>query len=181
MLPFATLVVGRPIESFPLVRGTETTSRGNCRPDGVSATFQVCRYKVEPSFAWLTRNLFAKDVVRSALLNEPEPGGPEVPLVSKPRSFACRAERLARTTSSPDGTVIGPTRVSERQAPDTYSREEVTLCVSFQLRWSDILNAPLIDVTRCDMSCSNKIAEPLRSVKVNLVVVRDHRVTSTVN
>jgi hypothetical protein len=50
---------------------TETTSRGNCRPDGVAFTFQVILYKVEPSLSCFACNLLAKDALRQALLDEP--------------------------------------------------------------------------------------------------------------
>ena len=63
------------------------------RPAGVIRSFQVSLYKVEPSKAVLARNLFTKDDWRAALADEVVEGGPEVPLVSKPAAFACRAER----------------------------------------------------------------------------------------
>jgi hypothetical protein len=65
------------------------------RPLGVSRIFEVSLYKVDPCKAIFARNLLAKNICRAALSNEVEPCGPEVPLVSKPAAFACRAERLA--------------------------------------------------------------------------------------
>ena len=47
-----------------------------------------------------------------------EPAGPEVPLVSKPSAFTRRAERLARATSSPDGSVIRPSGHTQSKGPD---------------------------------------------------------------
>jgi hypothetical protein len=70
-------------------------------------------YKVEPTKAVLARNLFAKDDWRVALVDEIVPSRPEVPLVSKPSSFACRAERLARTGSCPDWLVVRPSGASQ--------------------------------------------------------------------
>jgi hypothetical protein len=52
------------------VRRTEARSAGIDRPDGVSRTFQVSLYKVEPSKSVFARNLFAKDRDRAALTDE---------------------------------------------------------------------------------------------------------------
>jgi hypothetical protein len=51
-------------------------------------------YKVEPLKAVAACNLLTKDDWRAALADEPMERGPEVPLVSKPSTFASRAERL---------------------------------------------------------------------------------------
>jgi hypothetical protein len=53
-------------------------------------------YKVDPVIDSFARNLFSSDDWRAALLDEVMGRGPKVPLVSKPTSFACRGERLAR-------------------------------------------------------------------------------------
>jgi hypothetical protein len=99
LLPVASFTtgVGHEVQSLSDVRRTEARSAGIKRPAGVSRCFQVSLNNVEPSEAVLTCNLLAKDDARAALADEVEPSGPKVPLVSKPFSFACRAERLART------------------------------------------------------------------------------------
>jgi hypothetical protein len=81
------------------VRRTDARSAQINRPEGVLRSFHVSVNKVEPSKSVLARNLLAKDrdSARLRSLNEVEPRRPQVPLVSKPSSFACRAERLART------------------------------------------------------------------------------------
>jgi hypothetical protein len=61
---------------LPDVRSTDARSADIKRPAGVSRSFQVSLYKVEPSEASLTRNLLAKDDARLALGNEVVPGGP---------------------------------------------------------------------------------------------------------
>jgi hypothetical protein len=109
------------------MRGTETTSRSNGRPAGVSFHFQVCLYKVEPSLACFACNLLAKDDVRAALADEPVEGWPEVPLVIKPAAFACRGERLAGAGAGPHGSVVGPPCLSQGVGPDTDTGEEVAL------------------------------------------------------
>jgi hypothetical protein len=67
-------------------------------------------YKVEPSEAVTSCNLLTKNDWRLALDNEMEPRRPEVPLVSKPSAFTCRAERLARATARPYWFTIFPRR-----------------------------------------------------------------------
>jgi hypothetical protein len=67
------------------------------RPAGVARCFQVSVYKVEPTEAVFRRNLFTKDDWRLALADEVMERWPQVPLIIKPCSFACRAERLTRT------------------------------------------------------------------------------------
>jgi hypothetical protein len=58
------------------VRRTEARSASINRPDGVTLSFQVKRYKVEPSEAVTACNLFTKDRERSALADEMEPRRP---------------------------------------------------------------------------------------------------------
>jgi len=93
------------------VRRTDARSAEIERPAGVARAFQVSLYKVEPTEAVFACNLLAKDWdrFRFSVLDEVEPVWPEVPLVSKPASFACRAERLARTASRPYRPIIRPT------------------------------------------------------------------------
>lgn len=116
------------------------------RPAGVTRSFQVSLYKVEPSEAVLARNLLAKDDVRAALSDEMVEGWPKVPLVSKPAAFACRAERLAWAASGPDRPAVFPTSHSESVGPGTDAREEVTLRVVSKVIGRDILYRPFIHV-----------------------------------
>jgi hypothetical protein len=90
------------------VRRADARSAEIDRPAGVARCFQVSVYKVDPTKAVFACNLFTKDNVRSALADEVVEDWPEVPLVSKPSAFACRAERLAGAGSCPDGSVISP-------------------------------------------------------------------------
>jgi hypothetical protein len=68
--------VGHEVQSLPDVRRPEARSAQIRRPDGVTRSFQVRRNNVEPSKAVFGRNLLAKDCVRAALANEPEPCRP---------------------------------------------------------------------------------------------------------
>lgn len=79
------------------MRRTDARRRKRDRPDGVIQGFHVIAYKVDPRICVLARNLLSKDRCRAALADEVVPVRPEMPLVSKAKSCACRGERLART------------------------------------------------------------------------------------
>jgi hypothetical protein len=95
-------------EPLPFVWSADASSAEIDRCAGVTRSFHVSLYKVEPLKANFARNLLAKNERRAALIDEVVERGPEVPLVSKPCSFACRAERLARARSCPNGLVVRP-------------------------------------------------------------------------
>ena len=136
------------------MRRTDARCRKRHKPEGVSHSFQVSLYKVEPCVSVTCCNLFAKDMLRSALADEVEEVGPKVPLVSKPISFACRAERLARAGAGPDGAVVGPTRSAQGIGPGSNAGEKMALGVSSKLSWSYIFNAPFLSLIH--------ISEPTR-------------------
>jgi hypothetical protein len=136
--------------------------------------FHVSVYKVDPRLDSRARNLLSKDDWRAALADEPVPRRPQVPLVIKPSSFACRGERLARTGTGPNRSIVGPAGVAKGIGPDADAGEEMALVVGSQVIRSDILNAPFVDVARSDVSGGHQVAQPLRGVWVVLVVVRRH-------
>jgi hypothetical protein len=105
------------------------------RPNGVVRSFQVSRYKVEPSEPSRACNLLAKDDCRTELRDKMEEGGPEVPLVSSPKSAACRAERLAGTGAGPGGALVGPSGLPEGVTPGSNSCEPMALVVSEKIDW----------------------------------------------
>jgi len=166
--------VGHPESSIADARRADARSRKRLTPEGVVQCFHVSVYKVDPRLDSRARNLLSKDDWRAALADEPIPRRPKVPLVVKPSSFACRGERLARTGTGPNRSIIGPAGASKRVRPDTDSGEEMALVVGSQVIRSDILNAPFVDVARSDMPGGNQVAQPLRGVWVVLVVVRRH-------
>ena len=63
--------VTHPVQSLSDVRRAEARSAGIDCPAGVARSFQVSRYKVEPSEAVLACNLLAKDDWRAALFDKP--------------------------------------------------------------------------------------------------------------
>jgi hypothetical protein len=131
-------------------------------------------YKVDPSVCVLARNLLSKDFCRTALADEVIEGWPQVPLVSKPSAFACRAERLARTGTGPNRSIVRPAGASKRIRPDADSGKEMALGVSAQVVWSNILNAPFIYVTWRNVASGDQVAQPPGHVGVEFVVVGGH-------
>jgi len=113
LLARAAVGVGRPEEPVPDVRRTDARRRKRDGPEGVFQGFQVSVYKVDPRVDSLARNLLSKDDWRAALRDEPGKIWPEVTVIRKPSSRACRAERLAGTTAGPDRPGIVPTSSSK--------------------------------------------------------------------
>jgi hypothetical protein len=68
--------LGNPPQSLPDVGRADARSAEIDRRAGVTRSFQVSLYKVEPSEAVLARNLLAKDDWRAALADEMVEGGP---------------------------------------------------------------------------------------------------------
>lgn len=66
----------------------------NRRPDGVAFSFQVILNKIEPPKAELACNLFAKQSLRAADLDEAEEGWPEMSLVGEASAFSGVGEWL---------------------------------------------------------------------------------------
>ena len=141
------VVVGQPVsgnadevQALTDVRRTDARSAQISSPEGVARAFQVSAYSVEPREAVRACNLLSKDDWRAALLNELEPGGPEVALVVGAFASAGDAEGLAGTRASPDGAAFRPAGESERVLPDPDASKEVsTLSVAdiFSLHFLD--------------------------------------------
>jgi hypothetical protein len=79
------------------------------------------------------------------------PCGPEVSWIIKPNAFACLAERLARTGTGPNRSVVSPASESKRDGPSAKAGEEMALGESAKVVWSNIFNAPFINFARCDV------------------------------
>ncbi len=177
LTPFAASAavgVGHPVEPVADVRSTDARSRKRDRPDGVVHGFHVILYKVDPSICALARNLLSKNNCRSALADEVVPGWPQVPLVSKRKSFACLGERLARTGSCPHGAVIGPACPAQCQRPDADAGEEVVLAISPEVFGSHILNVSFVNIARRDVARGDQVAQPCGCIRIDLVVIGAH-------
>jgi hypothetical protein len=166
--------VGHEVKPLPDVRRPEARSAQIQTPDGVALSFQISVNKVEPSKAVLGRNLFTKYRCRTADFDEVVPRRPEMPLVSSPRSFACRAERLARAGAGPDRPFIGPSGAAQGVGPGADPGEEVALGVSHKFVWPNVLDGSLIDYPVRYRSRFYQFPEPCCFFAVDLVII-DHR------
>jgi hypothetical protein len=160
------------------VRRTDARSRERNTPEGVAHSFQVSVYKVEPRADSRARNLLSKHRCRSALADEMEPGRPEMPLIVKPSSFTCRAERLARATASPDGAICRPSGKLQGISPSADAGEEMTLAITAEVSGLNVLDASLIHFPLRDQPALDQFSEPRGCLRVELVVVV-HAVRST--
>lgn len=171
-LPVASLTVGvgHPVRSVTDVRSTDARRRERTSPEGITQSFQVSLYKVEPRLCVLARNLLTKEAFRRALLDEPIDGWPEVPLVVKPSALACRAERLARAACGPDRAIIWPAGAAEGVGPSSDAGEEVDLIKSSKVGWADVLNISFIDYPWCDQPLGDQLAQPSGRLWIDFVV-----------
>lgn len=165
------LGVGHPIVPVADVRRTDARRRERDTPEGVTQGFQVSVYKVDPRVNSFARNLLSKDACRATLCDEVVEGRPQVPLVSKPIAFACRAERLARTGAGPDWGVVADTGFTQGKAPDTKTGEKVALGISSKLIWSYIFDAPFVNNAGGNQALLNQNAKDGRGIRVVFVVV----------
>jgi hypothetical protein len=173
-----TVGVGHEEQALSLVRRADAVCSEYGVPAGVALAFQVCVNKIEPAMANRCRNLLSKHNRRAALADEMEPRWPEMPLIVKPSAFTCRAERLARATASPHGSIVRPSGKTKGVAPDSDPCEEVALRIASKIAGSDILDAPFVNIARRDMSSSDEIAQPLRAIPIYFVVIGAHAAAS---
>ena len=169
--PFGVHGVGHPVKPLPDVGASEARRAGIDRPRGVRILFQVSEYKVEPSKAVFACNLLAKDNERAALADEPEPIRPEMARIIESFAFAGGAERLAGATSCPNRSVIGPSGEPQGEAPSADAGEEVALRVPAQIIGTHVDDGALVNVSGRDVPGGDEVAEPLRGIRVDLVVV----------
>lgn len=167
----AAVGVGHPIRTVTDVRGTDARRRKRDSPEGIFHGFQVSLYKVEPRLRVLACNLLTKEFSRAALADEPGKMWPEMTRVIKPSSFACRGERLARTGTGPNRSIIWPAGAAKGERPDADSREEVALCVVLEVIWVNILDRSFVDVARCYVAGGDQVSKPLSGIWVEFVVV----------
>lgn len=149
------VAVGHPVGSIADVRSTDARSRERDGPEGVRHGFQVSLYKVDPRVCVFARNLLSKDDWRLALADEPMEVRPKVPLVIKPSSRACLGERLARTGTGPNRSIIWPAGAAKSVGPHPDAGEEMALGIRLEIVWSNIADVPLVNVARRDVPGGN--------------------------
>lgn len=97
-----------------------------------------------------------------------------MPLVSKPCSLACRAERLAREAGGPDGEVVGNSGLFEREAPDSDAGAQVHLPVSGEFVGPDVPEVSGIDFSIGNQSILDEFTEPRSGKRVKFDIERGH-------
>jgi hypothetical protein len=137
------------------VRSADARSAGIDRPDGVTRTFQVSRYKVEPREARLACNLFPKADVRAALADEPKEIGPEVARVIERESESGVTEGSTGTTARPDRSVVRPSGLPKGVGPDPDAGEEMALGVFGEIAGLHFSDASFIYVSRRNQVAHN--------------------------
>lgn len=143
-------------------------------PAGISQIFQVSAYSGEPFTSILARNLFSKDRCRPALGDERVKSGPQVSFVGMAFALSRARKRLTRTGAGPSGPVVGPSCQPQRVGPSADPGEEMTLSVSGKVTCLDIDDASFVNVTVRDEFRGDKVPEPSRGIRFNLVVVSRH-------
>lgn len=169
-----TVGVTHPVISVSDVRRTDARRRERDTPEGVTQGFQVSVYKVDPYIDVFARNLLSKDDCRLALRDEVPKSWPEVPLVSKPSSLACRAERLARTGTGPNRSIVAPTGTPERKGPHADAGKKMALGEVLQVGWVYIFNTPGVNHAVGNVPGCDQVAQPLGCIRVDFVVIGAH-------
>jgi len=143
-------------------------------PNGVTFSFQVCLYSIEPPVANRSFNLFTKDRVRATLADEPEELGPEVTFVRVAFLFPGSRVRLARATPRPDWPICWPSGEPESVIPSANSCKEMAPGKSSNVIWRNIRNAPFVNLAWLDLAGISKFTKPCGRVPVELVVINWH-------
>jgi hypothetical protein len=83
-------------------------------------------------------------------------------------------ERLTGATSCPNRSIVGPPGKSECEGPTSNAGEEMALTITPEVGGSHVGNASLVNVALGDVSGVDEVSEPLRGIRINLVVVGAH-------
>ncbi len=141
------------------------------RPAGVAFCFQVCRYSIEPTVPNRACNLLPKDMLRAALADEIEEGGPQVALVFLGESFPGAAERLARTRARPGWLICWPTCELQGERPSANTGEEVALRKLSQIVGANINNASFVHSSSWNKTALDELAQPRGCFWIVLIVI----------
>jgi len=182
------VVVGQPalgveadgceVEALSDVRRTEARSAEIERCEGVTLSFHVSVYSVEPSKAVWARNLLSNEARRAALANEAERIGPEVTSVISSFAATSRAEGLTGAGGAPNRKLVWISGHAERVTPDRDSSEEVDLSAAELVRLN-FRDAALNDFSWGNVARCCEVANPLRRIGLNLVVCGAHAALRT--
>ena len=153
--------VGHPLRNKPNplsdVRSADARSRDTDRPDGVTDTFHVIRYSVEPAVSNRCFNLLTKDDWRATLADKSMPGWPEVAIVGPAFAFAGRAERLTGAGAGPNRSIVRPPCVSQGERPDSDAGEKMALLISSKVIRRHLGNAALVHISGRNQAARNQV------------------------
>jgi hypothetical protein len=166
----ASIGVGHPVAAVPDVRSPDARRRQYDLPDGIIAAFQVILYSVEPEVASRACNLLPTEAVRSALLDEAEPDGPEVAGVVKAKPLTGSAEGLAVVDNGAVGAVafvfLNADVVDATNAARFDTSDQLPTVVplhkgrTIPVRDRDDIEVLLVDCSTLDDSCTWYPASP---------------------
>jgi hypothetical protein len=168
------VAIGHKPSSIPFVGRIDGASRYNGNPAGVTDAFQVRMHSVEPILSNRSRNLFSHDDSGASGANERGEGRPEVPFVRLPGLLSGNGKRLAGAAPGPKLSVVCPASQSSSEGPSSDPCKEMALRVALEVIGTDIDNAPFINIAGCDQVLLNQVAEPLRGVWVNFIIISRH-------
>jgi hypothetical protein len=97
-----------------------------------------------------------------------------VAVVFKSFLLSRRAERLAGARTCPHWPIVGPSCPAQGIAPNSDTGEKMALGKPGKVAWHNIGNAPLVNLTRRDMTCLDEFTQPRGCKWVNFVVVGSH-------
>ena len=87
------------------------------RPNGVTFSFQVCLYSIEPPKPNRSLNLLPNQDDRATLADEIEEHGPKVAFIGSATLLTASAPRLAGQGSAPDGLTVWPSSETQGLRP----------------------------------------------------------------
>ena len=157
------------------MRRADPSSAGIRRRAGVTRSFQISEYSIEPSKSVAVRNLLAKDEFRATLLDEPKPRGPEVAFVGDAGALLVSAglrDRLTRTRTCPDAGVVGNAGETQGVAPAADPSEEMALSGSANVICGEIDDGACVNSSGRDGAGTLKLGEPGDRVRFDLIVKR---------
>jgi hypothetical protein len=161
---------GHPVKSLSDVRRADAVCANNRRPAGVTNSFQVCEYSIEPTMLNRCRNLFPKDCVRATLFDEPEHIGPEMAGVFLRLAFARGTVGLAGAGAGPDGAVFRPSSKAQGEVPSPDACEKMHSAHPGKFIGQDGLDVSLVNGSIGYLPGFGKVAQPLGGVVVVFVV-----------
>jgi len=144
------------------------------RPAGVPFVLQISENSVEPTPSNRRFNLLSKDDCRAALGDERKPRRPQVAFVIGRLARTGGAKGLAGTRACPNRSVVGPSGETEGNGPSADASEEMGLDVASEVVGPHVNDVSFVNVASGDVSGGDEVAEPLRGIGVDLVVISGH-------